>query len=166
MGISRHVGAVQHTGGHSGVPGGQLGRSSVFFLHVSCPKAVLDGDIDRFLAIPGVGAQDGEPLSGSGPRPVHWSSWHAQRLSQESISMQPLSTTGFCRADRTVPRPRTRNKTFRAGVDAAFGGSFGDLAARGGSATHRRSLRCAGRAARPVISLFLTCFLPQSCFGR
>ena len=48
----------------------------------------------------------------------------------------------------------TRKPTSRARVDPAGGGLFGDLAARGGSATHGRPLRYTGRAAGPVNSLF------------
>ena len=68
MGISRHVGAVQHTGGHSGIPGGQLGRLIVLFNNISArQKPYLTAN----LTDSGVGGENGEPLWGYGPHPGH-----------------------------------------------------------------------------------------------
>ena len=97
MGISRHVGAVQHTGGHSGIPGGQLGRLIVLFNNISARQKLF---WTVKLTGSGVGGRGRERRTLMGlwtaPRAFHvcylhvltiWGMrWHAQRLSQESIS--------------------------------------------------------------------------------
>jgi len=80
---------------------------------------------------------------------------HAQRPSQESISNH-CQHRDFGGLIEIIAVLRPRNKSLGAGVDTTGLGLFGDLAACGGSATHGRSLRHAGRAAGPVISRLFT----------